>query len=259
MDWDNRFNLTRDGDPYERLWWPLLERYFSEWERFWIHHIVPLTNRVDKKHEHTPERLFLRGGGQIDERIEFMLMAHYSVFYFLGRASVAILTEPHLFPEDAFMYLQAACENVARFLTTFTADIAPLLRIEREYLSNIPRRAPHAKKFAFAKDYPFAQINDYRNAFVHWPRLGRNPRLPWEVIPRYEELSLAALSWSHVQGLSEKNFINGREYLQKVRIDLLVFLNGIWKQVRSALDSVRESQVYLACYGLDARGNVRGS
>jgi hypothetical protein len=108
------------------------------------------------------------------------------------------------------MYLQAACENVARFLTTFTADIAPPLRIERRYMSNIPRRAPHAKKFAFETGYPFAQIDDYRNAFVHWPRLGRNPRLPWEVISRYEELSLAALSWSHVQGLSEKNFINGR-------------------------------------------------
>ncbi|HUB64847.1 MAG TPA: hypothetical protein VL996_10480, partial [Methylocella sp.] len=106
MGWDDQFNLIEDGDPYERLWWPLLKDHFSEWERFWKHHVVPLTNRIDEKIKpFDAKKRFLRRDDKINTDIEMMAMRSYSVFYYLARASTIILFEPHLFIEDAFFYL----------------------------------------------------------------------------------------------------------------------------------------------------------
>jgi len=258
MWWDDQFNLTQHGDAYERLWWPLLENHFPEWQQFWIHHIVPLTNRIDKSLKGKPEELFLRRDELIDKDVERMVMAHYSVFYFLGRASVVILTEPHLFPEDAFIFLQTACENALTLLTNFTIQLGPKLGVEDKYLSPMSDRylSLASGKTVLENQYPFKQIKAYRNAFIHHPRMGRNPHLPWEFIPKYKELGRSTSSWGYVQNLPEDGFENARDYLQKIRIDLLVKLNGVWKQVRVALDSVRKSDRYLRCYGLDARGNI---
>jgi hypothetical protein len=121
MWWDGRFSLMQNGDRYERLWWPLISNDFQEWEKFWIHHVVPLTNRIDDKvPDNDPQKLFLREDDNIDRRVEAMVMANYSVFYFLGRVSAILLAEPHLFPEDAFMLLQAVTENVKYFINKET-------------------------------------------------------------------------------------------------------------------------------------------
>jgi hypothetical protein len=247
MWWDGKFSLIRDGDRYERLWWPLLEGHFPQWERFWLHHVVPLTNRIDRSIGAKDRRKqYLRDDPEIDSDAEAMVMANYSVFYYLGRASVIILTEPHLFAEDAFMLLRAATENVANFLTT-VGRLAPKLDIAPDALPSWP---------ALQADETVSAIKAYREAFVHWPRLGRNPHMDWESVPRRRYLNRARSSWAYVQKLGPECFEDSREYLQKVRIELMQVLDPEWGRITAALDACRSGEAYLRCYRLRPSGEV---
>jgi hypothetical protein len=93
MWWDTEFNLVEHGDRYERLWWPLLRNDFPEWEIFWIHHVVPLTCRIDDKIANSdPRKLFLRDDAKNDENVESMIMSNYSVFYYMARGDCNIIS-----------------------------------------------------------------------------------------------------------------------------------------------------------------------
>ena len=84
LDRLDQFFLGTDGDRHERECWPLLSKRFPSYELLWRRLIVPLTGRVDPKMASPEQRIRLRPG--ISERYERTSMAHYSVFYFLGRA-----------------------------------------------------------------------------------------------------------------------------------------------------------------------------
>ena len=96
------------GDYFERLYWPSLCKSFPNYETLWQEFVVPLTRR--------PHSITLRQN--IDEVLEDMCMAHYSVFYHLGRARELSTVDGLLFahPEDVFFHLSAATEMVNRFL-----------------------------------------------------------------------------------------------------------------------------------------------
>jgi hypothetical protein len=239
MRWDES-KLEEDGDPYERLWWRFLEEEFPEWERFWAHHAVPLTKRIEAKVKRK-NRMYFRDDPDIHKGVEELLMANYSVFYYLARSCVIVAAEPHLFPEDGFFFLQAALENTKRFLDAFATRLAPTLGISED---DVPQYA-RIEQTELAQ-----QIEMYRNTFAHYPRLGRSPHLGWEFIPKPSHVGKAKLSWHHAQNLPVGEFVDSRKHLKKYQTDLMKMLNPAWMKITSLLDERRTSPEYLAMYRL---------
>lgn len=154
MYWDD-FKLAQSGDSYERLWGHFLEDHFPEWERFWAHHVVPLTNRIDPDAENNLAKLFVRDDPLINNGLASLTRANYSVFYYLARSCAIVAAEPHLFVEDAFIFLRATTENVALFLEWFRDRVAKKLMIDAGKVPN----------WSSIKDTAVAQeILDYRDA-----------------------------------------------------------------------------------------------
>jgi len=240
MRWDQS-TLEQHGDSYERLWGHFLKDDFPEWERFWAHHVVPLTNRIDDGKTSGQTKLFLRDDPQIHGGAEALMMANYSVFYFLARSCVIVASEPHLFPEDAFIFLQTATENVDGFLHAFRTRIVNRLNIDR---NRVP--ALKIKEAEVAKT-----IDKYRNAFVHHSRLGRNPNLAWEFIPTISHLHNSKFSWRYVQNLPQDQLIDSRKYLRSLQREFMKVINPVWKQITDLLDGQRTTKAYLEIYRLE--------
>ena len=83
MWWEDHFNLCDHGDPYEKLWWPLLQLELPQYQGFWKRHIVPLTNRIDPEtNMDENKRIAFRDDPNIDADVVQTAMAQYSTFYF---------------------------------------------------------------------------------------------------------------------------------------------------------------------------------
>jgi hypothetical protein len=135
--WWDKLTPEQHGDSYERLWWHFLEDDFPEWGRFWTHHIVPLTNRIDDNFKNNDiAKMYIRDDPRIHRGLESLLMANYSVFYYLARSCAIVASEPHLFPEDVFIFLRAATENISKLLVNFTGQLAIPLGIKND---EVPR------------------------------------------------------------------------------------------------------------------------
>ncbi len=156
---DEGLSLLQHGDRFERLWWPLLEKDFPQYERFWLKHIIPLTNRIDPDIDaNDPKWIGFRDDDNIKPEIESMAMAHYSVFYHLARATLIIFYEPCLYFEDAFSLLASAIYNLPRFSTSLQKALGASMPI----LSSKD-----------LKREPFREILRYRDTLVHAPILAR--------------------------------------------------------------------------------------
>jgi hypothetical protein len=252
MWWDAKFNPEQHGDVYERLWWHFIESDFPEWGTFWSHHIVPVTNRiVDDFRGNAQAKLHIRSDPDIHIAVEGLVMSNYSVFYYLARSCAIVASEPYLFLEDAFIFLRAAAENAGTFLGFFKSQIAPPFGIEKN-------QVPEWKGLKEASQV-YQEIVDYRDANVHQGRLGRNPNLPWEFIPRYSHIEKARESWRYIQGLPEDQFVDGRKHLRTLQRNLMKELNPVWKNVTHLMDQRRTSNKYLKFYRLerDASGELR--
>jgi hypothetical protein len=256
MWWDDEFNPEEHGDPYERLWGHFIEKDFSEWKRFWSHHVVPATNRiVDHFHGDAQEKLYIRFDPQTHPAVEELVMSNYSVFYYLARSCAVVTYEPHLFIEDAFIFLRAAAENAGVFLACFKSQIAPAFGIGND-------QVPDWKKIKLKAETTYNEIVDYRDALVHRARLGRNPKVPWEFIPRHSHIShikKARVSWRYIQGLPEDQFVDGRKHLRTFQRDFMEELNPAWGKITQLMDERRNSGKYQEFYRLerDASGELR--
>jgi hypothetical protein len=86
LDSLDRFDLGTQGDRHEREFWPLLSKRFPSYEVLWRRLIVPMTFRIDQKAAVESPKKWIRFRPGIPVNYEKVAMAHYSVFYFLGRA-----------------------------------------------------------------------------------------------------------------------------------------------------------------------------
>jgi hypothetical protein len=235
MWWRNRFNLLDHGDPYERLWWPLLRDEFNEYELLWRSHIVALTNRIDNSIPQTDDRwILIRDDPGIDSDVEQLVMQQYSIFYFLARASLVIKFEPHLFAEDAFIFLDIVCLNFVGLLGSWKR-LAPKLFLRDEL--------PLPTHFN-ARD-PVVQIRRYRTAYVHHARIGKGHGVGWDHLPKWVadprdntgRRALWATSWREIQKLKQEEFESARQMAERLRRSLIAELNNAWKKIREGLDS----------------------
>jgi hypothetical protein len=173
----SRFNLLTHGDRHEREFWPLLSVRFPSYETLWRRLVVPLTGRVDPKISPAlPEWIRLRSN--VPRLYEQIAMAHYSVFYFAGRAVMRLSEdrdESICPPEDVFFLLNAAIENLKTFLERmidFGKDLGH--QIFEQSFSRFP------KGFA-----PFEEIEAYRNALLHNAVMGRAVGVEKTFLPKW--------------------------------------------------------------------------
>jgi hypothetical protein len=110
------FHLGEHGDRHERAFWPLLSKLFPSYEILWRRLIVPLTCRIDPNLAASPEQ-WIRLRPSIPPRYEQASMAHYSVFYFLGRAAKRCAEEKTAleYPEDVLFLLDSVGDNLKHF------------------------------------------------------------------------------------------------------------------------------------------------
>jgi hypothetical protein len=243
MWWENKFNLRDDGDALERLWWPLLNHHFPKYEDFWRKHIVPLTNRIDPTYSREQREWFaFRNDANIGQEIEQMAMAQYSAFYFICRSALIINYEPHLYLEDAFLFLDLAIKNGRKFLQIWRNELSTKI--------NLPRSSfPYHNRIFYAA---FAnETRAYRDVVTHAPKIGKALTLGPEFVPEQTHLSMAEKSWRYVQGLDDGSFVDGRKLVQRLLEDLLTVLKEDWCCIEQVLEPARTSAQYRLCFNLD--------
>jgi hypothetical protein len=171
-----QFDLGKHGDRHEQEFWPLLCNGFPTYEILWRRLIVPLTNRIDQSvAPGSKEWIRLRPG--IPDKYERASMTHYSAFYFLGRAEKRFREDARALehPEDVLFLLHSAGENLKDFLEVMNA-------LGADCGCNV--FDPSISQFPKGYD-PFAEISDYRNAFLHNTVIGRGVGVGKIFVPRW--------------------------------------------------------------------------
>jgi hypothetical protein len=164
-----------------------------------------------------------------DERVA---MAHYSVFYFTGRA-FHLLSEHEVrsleYPEDIFFLMVSALENLKIFLK----DVNELAKDQdRAFLTKEFDRFP--KGFA-----PFEEIEAYRNAILHNAVLGRAADITKTFLPRWapdldkSPLNRAEKSWREAEKLGSDDFIETRVLFDQLFEQLFLKLEEYWQKALS--------------------------
>jgi len=228
-----QFNLTDHGDRHERERWPLLLDRFPKYEEFWQLFIVPLTNRTCAE---PLDSSWIRLRPDVPAEWEKLAVCHYSVFYYLSRAAKRRIecfgenANGPAHPEDVIYLLQTCCENVGDFHDALRA-------IANDAVSYLPLQRP--------KDFPFREINAYRNLLLHNPVLGRGeldgetllPRLPEDLKEIDSWASKFTFSWRAVEQLDAQDLISARELLLGFEDGLAKYLNDEWTKLISDLRS----------------------
>jgi hypothetical protein len=250
MWWDTKFNLKDDGDPLEQLWWPLVSRDFPQYERFWIKHIVPLTNRIDPGYSKAqPDWALFRSDPIIAEELEEMAMAQYSTFYFVCRSIAIINYEPHLYMEDAFIFLDLAIKNSYGFFRVWRDGLSVKLGLPK---TSFPQ---HERWF----EKPFArEVNEYRNVISHSPKIGKALRLSREFLPKQPYLGPSEKSWRYVQNLDDTCFEDGRKLLRRLLGTMVKELGDRWGVIERAIEPIRSTPDYRVHFNLDANDCIPG-
>jgi hypothetical protein len=172
LDQLDQFDLGEHGDRHERNVWPLLSNRFPSYEILWRRLIVPLTCRIDPKMAASPEQwIRLRPG--VPPKYEQASMAHYSVFYFLGRAVKRRAEEKTAleYPEDVLFLLDSVGDNFKTF---------------RRAMNELAADCGHTVfKSSGDEVSPFREISAYRDIFLHNTVMGRGVGVEKTYIPKW--------------------------------------------------------------------------
>jgi hypothetical protein len=261
MWWKTKgYSLVEHGDRYERLWWPALKNDFPEYERFWINHVIPLTNRINPEIPPAdPKWIGFRDDPEISDDLEAMARAHYSTFYFLARATLLIAYEPHIYFEDAFALLAGVAKNAKRFVGVWQRGLTNNLKLSSPSLPGID-----------VLSWPAVQdIHLYRNVLVHAPVLGRAQYLDAELLPKKQFLPKddhtergrkpkAGAGWRALQKLAHTDFVEGRALLTELKAELIKSLREAWGILCEIGDKASETKEYRDLYNLDEQYVIRG-
>jgi hypothetical protein len=239
-DFDNleKYKLLLHGDPKERTWWPLLSNDFSEYEIFWRRYVVPLTNRIDPAvPEGDEQKIRFRA---LHSEYEKMAMTHYSVFYFLARATQKLNSERLEFPEDTLFLLDSCLDNAQAFFKAILVVVADL-----GGSLHLPTQSP-------AKSSDLGAIRAYRDVLLHNPVIGRVMQPDGEeFLPRLETLDEVKESWKKAFRLSPEQLVSSKVLLSDLRRVLIAYLRQNWAQIIEVLDQLREGGKFRKALKLD--------
>ena len=225
MAYLDNFTLDRHGDYWEKKWWPIIKVDFPSYEVFWRYYVVPLTNRIDSSISRSgPD--WIRVRKSVPDRYLQMMMAHYSVFYRLGRAS-EMAGQTHLdYAEDVIDLLQTAGENFVYFLKKLT-DIA----------ADANTRFTLASPDQFPKgfDLVFREIKDYRDTLLHYPVLGRAVHVGREYLPIHTKLDHVKELWRNAETLQEGELVESTALVARLCQGCKSALEHIWTELLTSL------------------------
>lgn len=212
------FTLEEHGDAREQKWWPLVKPDFPSYEVFWRFYIVPLTNRVDSRVSRSDPQ-WIRVRPSVPDFYVPMMMAHYSVFYCVGRASEHLSLHPKIqYAEDVVYLLQSAGENLKRFLRE-------VIDIAKNAGTNLALPCPD--QFPKGFDAVFEEVKDYRDTLLHYPVLGRASDVAREYLPSHSELDNVRKLWRNAETLSKAELV-----------DSTVLVNRLCRETKAALERI---------------------
>jgi len=245
----DQFDLATQGDRHEKEFWPLLARRFPSYEILWRRLIVPLTNRVDPAMSDCPETgIRLRNG--VPELYEQMSMAHYSAFYFLGRAAKRLSEEQSAFeyPEDVLFLLDSVGDNCKRFLQTMN-------RIGQD--CGQPVFGGSVTQFPKGFD-PFKEISDYRDTFLHNTVIGRGIGVgkiyvpKWHIERSVSPLERAKRSWREAECIPFDDLVCTKDLLERLISDACGTLEGLWQTAINVINAPAFYSAFIEITGLGA-------
>lgn len=230
----DRFDLGTQGDRHEREFWPLLCSRFPSYETLWRRLIVPLTCRIDQRFADIPDQ-WIRFRSGLPEKYVQTAMAHYSVFYFLGRAAKRLADEKCAleYPEDVIFLLDSVGDNLKRFLGTMNdlgADCGCPVFDKR--IAQLP------KGFG-----PFKEISDYRDTLLHDTVLGRGIGCGKTYIPKWNAdksaspLERARRSWAEAEQLSPDDRVSTNDLLERLIREVCGALESLWRKAIAVVTS----------------------
>jgi hypothetical protein len=238
IDWNSldRFDLGLHGDRHERELWPLVSGYFPSYEILWRRLIVPLTFRIDRRAASGTAQAWIRFRPGIPKKYQQAAMAHYSVFYFLGRAATRISEGGKAleYPEDAFFLLDSVGDNLKSFLSR-TQDIAKDCGIAL---------FEGWKQFPKGFD-PFVEISDYRDVLLHNAVIGRGVGVDKTYIPKWTSdrssspLERAKSLWSQAEALSRDELTTTQELFGRLLPETGELLESLWKQALAFVETAQ--------------------
>ena len=227
----SHFELSKHGDTHEREYWRHLSSRFPTYELLWRQFVVPLTYRVVPAVS-IRDRVWIRLRADVKPMDERIAMAHYSVFYFTGRAFHRLREHEEdslKYPEDIFFLLVSAQENLKRFLK----DVNELAKDQdRAFLTNEFNRFPKGVA-------PFEEIEAYRNAILHNAVLGRASDVTKTFLPRWtpgsdqSALNRAEKSWRKAEQLGSDDLIETRVLFDQLFEQLFLKLEEYWQKALS--------------------------
>jgi hypothetical protein len=231
----SRFDLSIHGDRHERDFWPLLSNRFPSYELLWRQFVVPRTHRVDPTVLINDEA-WIRLRDDVSAKDEQIAMAHYSVFYFTGRAVKRLsVEEDHSLehPEDIFFLLNAASESLNKFLSGI------------EDLAKDQDRTVLPKNFIrFPKGFvPFEEVEAYRNALLHNAVLGRAANIKKTFLPRWDldqrksPLNRSEKSWRAAASVQPGELIETKLLFENLLKELFLQLEHHWQKALSILST----------------------
>lgn len=182
-----------------------------------------------------------------------LAMHHYSVFYYFARAAQRLRSEEYIYPEDVFSLLDSCGDSVREFfsktkqlLKRVGGSVPPLPTQKKDmYLEEGP-----GKKTKEAERGCFVEVQRYRDAILHNPVIGRAVDVKRELLPRREVLDRVKHSWREAGRLRPEELIDSRDLFSRLQSEISSFLEFHWKKIISALDMVRDSDVFLKEIGL---------
>jgi hypothetical protein len=231
------YSLSQHGDNREKELWDLVENKFSAYQVFWRWYIVPLTNRIVLVDSSSPEWIRLRKG--ITCQLEQMAMYHYSIFYYLARATQLIRAN-HPYPEDVFALFDACSDNLA---PRVSGELGFFGTIEE-----IHQRLAKGKLGLPAKNHlrtdnvcpALAAIQKYRDVILHNPVLGRGIYLKREFLPVRTALDGVKLSWRAAGELRQEKWVDFQTLYAELYDGLTTFLEKTWRKIIDAMNVARE-------------------
>jgi hypothetical protein len=250
-----KFTLISHGDGREQQWADHVLPEFPAYQVFWRRYIVPLTNRVDPQVSRSQNpQLWIGVRPDVRDVHEQMAMHHYSIFYYLARATQRIRSDKAEFPEDIFSLLDACGDNVKAFFSDLrlilkdfgkTADFLPSQK--NEFCSDQDRfKEPNARG-------AFVEVQSYRDTILHNPVLSRVASQSAVWLPRAAFLDKVKLSWKNAACLKPEDWINSKALYSRLHLDVTSFLEVKWGRLIDLLDGLRDADKFKLQWALDER------
>jgi hypothetical protein len=247
LDVLDSFDLDTHGDCNEIEFWPLLRDRFPSYELLWRRLIVPLTCRIDRQSADDPSRsIEFRDG--IPANYEAMAMAHYSVYYFLGRAARRFAEDRSAqeSPEDVLFLLDSVSDNFVLFRDSMNAIAGDCgLQVFDATYHRFPRGFD-----------PFEEIGDYRDTLLHNPvvikaKVGEQTYIPrWIANKSESPLEEARISWRAGRTLPASALVSTSDLLRRLIDQACGSLEIYWKLAIAAVGKPAFQQKLVRTTGL---------